>query len=183
LAWAIGILFVDVFSLFFLILLGEHFWMGWPVFGLSLASIAVLIYIARKAPSNALTPKAETPTRRPFVFGILGAVFYPSVLFVEFFGMGAKLPAYAVTPLVVLLQTSFLVYVLRVIGRTNNERNLIVLAAGLISPLAIFGIVSQISLPLVIVVDIELIAFFAKLWRMYPKEVSARPKLENSAIA
>ena len=183
LAWAIGILFVDVLSLFFLILLGQHFWMGWPVFGLSLATIGALIFLARKAPVNALTPKTDTPTRRPFVLGILGAVFYPTVLFVEFFGMGAKLPAYVVTPFVVLLQAGYLFYVRRAIGRRNNERNLIALAAGLVSPLAVFGIVSQFSLPLVILVDVALIAFFAKLWGMYPKQVPAAPLLENSVIA
>jgi hypothetical protein len=183
LAWAIGILFMDVLSLFFLILLGEHFWMGWPVFGLSLASIGALIFLARKAPANALTPKTEAPTRRPFVFGILGAVFYPTVLLVEFLGMGVKLPAYVVTPSVVLLQLGYLFYIRRAVGRSNNERNLIALAAGLVSPLAVFGVVSQISLPLVILVDVALIAFFAKLWRMYPKQVPAAPLLENSAFA
>jgi hypothetical protein len=182
LSWAIGILFVDVFALFFfLILLGEHFWMGWPVFALSLASIGALIYLGRKAPTVALTPKTDTPTRRPFVFGILGAVFYPTVLLAEFIGIG-KLPAYIVTPLVVLLQAGYLFYILRAIGRTNNERNLIALAAGLVIPLAVFGIVSQISLPLVILVDVALIAFFTRLWRMYPKQVSVTPLLENSAV-
>jgi hypothetical protein len=182
-ATAVLILFIDVVALLFLILFGEHFWVGWPVFCFSLAAIGALIYLARKAPANALLPKTKTPTRRPLVLGILGAVFYPSVLFVEFFGMGVKLPAYVVTPLVFLLQALYLLYILRVIGRTHNERNLIALAAGLVCPLAVFGLVSQISLPLVIVVDIALFAFFAKLWKMYPRHVPAAPLLENSPVA
>jgi hypothetical protein len=181
LATAIGILFMDVFALFFLILLGEHFFMGWPVFGLSLASIGALIYLARKVPSNALNPKTEDPAKRPVVMGLLGTAFYPSVLFVEFFGMGAKLPAFVVTPLVVLVQALYLLYVLRIIGRSDNERNLIALAAGLVSPLALFGIVSQISFPLVLLVDATLIAFFVTLWKMYPKSVPVSPQLEESS--
>ena len=113
--------------------------------------------------------------------GLLGAAFYPTVLFVEFFGMGVKLPAFVVTPLVVLVQALYLFYVLRMIGRSNNERNLIALAAGLVSPLALFGIVSQISFPLVLLVDATLIAFFVTLWKMYPKSVPVSLQLRESS--
>ncbi|MDA4131202.1 MAG: hypothetical protein OK457_10565 [Thaumarchaeota archaeon] len=170
-----GILFLDASMLFFFVLLGEHFWMGWPVFGASLVSIGALVYSARKVPSNALNPKTETPVKRPRVTGVLGAIFYPSVLFVEFLGMGAKLPAFVVTLLVVLIQLLFLGYILRIVGRSGNERNLIALATGLVLPLAAFGIISQISLPLVLIVDVALFAFFRRLWKTYGSPVPIRP--------
>ncbi|MDA4112353.1 MAG: hypothetical protein OK439_07420, partial [Thaumarchaeota archaeon] len=178
-ATAVGILFLDVFTLFFFILLGEHFWMGWPVFGSSLAAIGVLIYLAHRVPADALRSKGETPTRSPLKIGILGALFYPSILCAKFLGMGAKLPAFIVTVLTVGVQALYLIYVLRIIGRSYNERNLIALAAGLVTPLAVFGLVSQISLPLVLIVDIALIAFFRKLWTMYGKKNPLGPIEES----
>jgi len=170
-----GILFLDVAVLFFFVLLGERFWMGWAVFAFSLASIGALLYGARKVQLNALTPKTETPVKRPRVAAALGAIFYPSVLFVEFLGMGAKLPAFVVTLIVVLTQSLFLVYILRIVGRFNNERNLIALATGLVLPIAAFGIISQISLPLVLIVDIALFAFFRSLWKTYGTPVPIHP--------
>jgi hypothetical protein len=103
-------------------------------------------------------------------------------LFAEFLGVGAKLPVFLVTALVVAIQAVFLIYVLRVVGRSNNERNLIALSAGLVSPLAVFGLVSQISLPLVLVVDIALFAFFRKLWKMYGAKIPANPPSENELL-
>jgi hypothetical protein len=149
--------------------------MGWPVFGASLASIGALVYVARKVPSYALTPKTETPAKRPRVKGVLGAIFYPSVLFVGFLGMGAKLPAFLLTLLVVLIQLLFLGYILRIVGCSGNERHLIALATGFVLPLAAFGIISQVSLPLVLIVDVGLFAFFWRLWKTYGSPVPIRP--------
>jgi hypothetical protein len=173
-ATAIGILFFDVFILFFFILLAEHFWMGAPVFGFSFLTIMALIYLARRVPADTLTPKHEGSTKRPLWFGAVGASFYPAILFAEFGGMGLHLPAVIDIALVVLVQALHLVFVLRKIGRKDNERNLIALSIGLIIPIALFGVISEIGLPIIFVGDFIAGVFFWKLWKKYPtsKQVS-----------
>ena len=162
---ALAILGVDVFLLLIFIEFGEHFWMGWPILLLSLACIGVLVFLGYKAPQDILRARSEFPRSRALIMGAVGVLFYPSVLFTEFGGMGAKLPASLVVLLVVLVQGIFLVIVLRTMGRHNNERNIIALSAGLVVPIAVFGLVSQISLPLSILVDAALFIFFYNLWK------------------
>ena len=166
---AFGILSLDVFLLSLLIYFGEHFWMGVPVLLASFAAIASLVYIARKVPTNVLSPKKLFPTKSPLWAGTVGALFYPSVLLAEFFPMGSKLPALIDFPLVILVQLLYLFLVLRIIGRSNNERNLIAFAAGLIVPIALFGVISEIELPLSLSAVIIAIVLLRMLWRKYPK--------------
>jgi hypothetical protein len=163
------ILFVDVFILFLFILFAEHFWMGTPVFLGSLAAIGVLIFLAYKVPASALTPKSSEPATSPLSTGIVGALFYPSILFVEFFGMGVKLPAVIDLGLVMLDQALYLALVLRVIGRSNNERNLVALAAGLIIPIGLFGVISEIPFALAGLADVTAVVLLWRLWQKYPK--------------
>jgi hypothetical protein len=163
------ILFVDVFILFLFILFAEHFWMGTPVFLGSLVAISVLIFLAYNVPAGALTPKSIVPAASPLRSGIIGALFYPSILFVEFLGMGLKLPAVIDLGLVVLDQVLYLALVLRVIGRSNNERNLVALAAGLIIPIGLFGVISEIPFVLSVLADVIAVILLWRLWQKYPK--------------
>jgi hypothetical protein len=168
-AWTFGILTFDVFSLLLVIRFGEHFWMGTPVFLGSLAAIGLFIYLARKAPANVLIPKKVKPTIRPPGMGVIGALFYPTVLIVEFVGRGAKLPPAGDFVLVILDQALYLALVLRVISRSNNERHLVAFAAGLLVPIGLFGYVSEIKLPLSLLAVAIAVALLWMLWRKYPK--------------
>jgi hypothetical protein len=182
LATAIGILFFDVLILFFFILFAEHFWMGAPVFALSFASILTLVYLARRVHSDALTPQSTEPKKRPLWLGLVGLSFYPAILFTEFLGMGSHLPALVDIGLVVVVQALYLTLVLRIIGRSENERNLIALTAGLIVPIAFIGFVSEINLPLVLIADLIAGIFFWKLWRKYGKAGIEIPLQETNEI-
>jgi len=162
------ILFVDAFILFLVVFRAEHFWMGMPVFLGSLVAIGVLVFLAYKVPAGALTPKSIMPAASPLRTGIIGALFYPSILFVEFFGMGVKLPAVIDLGLVVLDQVLYLALVLRVIGRSNNERNLVALVVGLIIPIGLFGLISEIPFALSALADIIAAVLLWRLWRKYP---------------
>ncbi len=164
---AFGILSLDVSLLFLLIYFGEHFWMGAPVFLASFGAIAILVYLARKVPANALTPKNSYPTESFLWTGVAGVMFYPSVLLAEFFPIGLKLPAAIDFPLVILVQLLYLSLVLRIIGRSNNERNLTAFAAGLIVPIALFGVISEIKLPLSLAAVIIAAVLLRMLWRKY----------------
>ena len=165
-----AILSVDVLILFLVTRFGEHFWMGTPIFFGSFATIGVLVFLASKVPANAPTPTSLAPTRSPFWTGLAGALFYPSILFVEFFGMGAKLPAPIDLCLVVLDQFLYLRFVLRIIGKSNNERNLITLVAGLIIPIGLFGVISEIPFALSLLADLIALILLRMLWKKYPEK-------------
>jgi hypothetical protein len=158
-----AVLCVDVLLLFLLIVQGEHFWMGWPVFISSFIAIFVLVTIAKRIPSNLLHPRTESPRVTPIKFGIIGALFYTSVLIVEGVGTGEHIPAFIDVILVVVVQASFLFLIVTLIGRKHNEKQLIGLTAGLVIPIAIIGFISQITLPLVVIVDL---AFTIFIWRL-----------------
>jgi hypothetical protein len=161
------ILMVDVVSLFLVILLVEHFWMGTAVFVLSLAAMGGLVLLARRAPSGVSLAMTRLPRRRPRRMAVLGAVFYPAVLLTEFIAIGNKDPASIDFFLILLVQGLFLVYVLRVIGSSGNDRQVIALAFGLILPIAAIGLIATAALPLVLVPDTVMVLFFVKLWRAY----------------
>ena len=161
------ILMADVVSLFLVILLVEHFWMGTAVFVLSLAAMGGLVLMARLAPSGVPLATTRLPRRRPRTMAMLGAVFYPAVLLTEFIAIGNRDPASIDFFLVLLVQGLFLVYVLRVIGSSGNDRQVISLAFGLILPIAAIGLIATAALPLVLVPDTVMVLFFVKLWRAY----------------
>jgi hypothetical protein len=177
------ILTADVLSLSLVILLVEHFWMGTAVFVLSLAAVGGLALLARRAPSGVPLAATRLPTARPRTMAILGAVFYPAVLFTEFIAVGNKDPASIDFFLVLLVQGLFLVYVLRVIGSSGNDRQVIALAFGLILPIAAIGLIATAALPLVVVPDAAMGLFFAKLWKAYGRAGAVVPDPSRASPA
>lgn len=161
------ILCIDVFILFLFIRFAGHFWMGTTVLLSSLGTIFILVFAARNVPVNVLTPRSLLPSVRPFLMGIIGAIFYPAVLVTQ--SLASKLPPVVDALLVVMVQIFFLGLILRTIGKTDNERNLIAFSAGLIIPIALFGIVSEIKLPLSLLAVFIAVYLLWRLWRKYPK--------------
>jgi hypothetical protein len=167
--WVVSaVLGIDVIVLFLFVSKVSGFWMGWPVFASSLVAMALLVLVARRVPSNALHAASDLPKRGPRVSFVAGALFYTSVLFAEFLGMGVGLPAAVDFVLVVALQGAYLVAVLRFLGSTGNERSLLAFAAALVVPIAAFGLISEISLPLTLLPALAFALFLRRLWRAYP---------------
>ncbi len=162
------ILGVDVSVLFLFILRAESFWMGWPIFISSFAAIGFLVLVAYRVPAGILSARSDEPRLGPRRMAIVGALFYPAVLVTEFFGIGVSVPAGVDFVLVIALQGLFLVYVVRVMGSRHNERNLLAFALGLILPIAVFGVLAEIRLPLTLLADLVMVLFFRKLWRKFP---------------
>ncbi len=88
--------------------------------------------------------------------------------------MAARVPAILVVGLVILVQVLFLVYVLSTIGRLNNEKHLALFALGLVVPIAVFGLISEIRLPLILLADMIMVVFFWKLSQKF-RNVPANP--------
>ena len=145
----------------------EHFWMGWTALIASIVIIAALVVLAYKAPTDFMRPKNENPTAKPLAVGAFGAVVFVSLALVLEFGN--SIPSSIDLFIVVVIQLLFLVYILKAIGKGNNEKQLIALSFGIILPFLADGIVGQIELPLVLILDVALILFFRRLWRKYSK--------------
>jgi hypothetical protein len=163
-----AILGADVLLLFLLVLQGQHFWMGWPIFISSFLAIGVLLLIARKLPADLLRSKSAMPTISPTKIGILGGLFFPSMILIEsLVGVAIGIPPPVDIVLIFAFEALFLFYLLRVIGRENNQRQLLAFAAGLIVPVALFGLIGEIRLPLVLIIDFAFGIFFWKLLQNY----------------
>jgi hypothetical protein len=67
--------------------------------------------------------------------------------------------------LVVAVQCLFLVAVLRLFSSRGDGRILIAFAAGLVVPIAAFGLVSEASLPLTLLPDLAFALFLRTLWK------------------
>lgn len=156
---------VDVSALFLLVTLGEHFWMGGAVFISSFAAIGLLVLAANSVPADLLHAHTVTPNISPAKIGVVGALFYTAVLFVEQLGI-SRVPAFFDLIFVVAVEALFLFYVQERIGHENNERQLITLAAGLVVPIATIGLIAELRLPLVLAADL---AFGLFIWTLLQK--------------
>jgi len=170
---AAAVLGVDVAFLFVLVSRVDNFWMGWPVFVGSIIAMTFLVFAARRVPARILHATGGLPRLGPKSIGLIGALFYASVLLAEGLGMGAGLPAVVDFVLVAAVQGLFLVSVLRVVGSRENERSLVALSLGLVVPIAAIGVISELPLPLALLPDLAFVLFLRMLWKEYPASPSS----------
>lgn len=170
LAFAFSILTLEVCLIPLIEFRKYHVWMGLPLLVSSLVAIGLLVIAARMAPSGIVHAMTENPRIRPILAGLVGAMFYPSAILLDQYGMYIHLPAAWTTALMLGTLVLYLVIVLRTLGRTENYRQLIAFGFGLILPLMVGGAAEEIFLPLILVADAIAIWFFWKLWRKYAPE-------------
>ncbi|HZY92277.1 MAG TPA: hypothetical protein VFG07_05850 [Thermoplasmata archaeon] len=164
------VLVVDVSVLFLFVLLGLHFWMGAPILVGSLGAIALLVWIGLRLGPGVIPPATAAPARSPSTFFVLGVVLFPGTLLLEGFLGTLAVPAAITFFAVGLFYVVWGGLVLPSIGRRRNERALVALASGLLAPIMAFGVLSQLYLPLVLLLDVAMILFLRALWRGYPEE-------------
>ncbi|MDA4125604.1 MAG: hypothetical protein OK452_00160 [Thaumarchaeota archaeon] len=164
-AIVVVILLADVLVLMAIVFRASGYWMGLPILILSLVFIGVLIFAARRIPAGALAAKTVIRGSSNKVLGIVGVSFFPVILLTENIPRAAGVPAAPDFVLVMLVQSLFLVYVIRSAGISENRKGLLSLALGLILPIAVFGVVAEIALPMTLLADAVMILFFRRLWR------------------
>ena len=167
LAGAISVLGLGVLVNVLIGLHVSHVWTGAPLFVLSLAVVGALVLAARVAPAGIIHAQSDTPRISYSMAGVLGGLFYISIQVEATGGASAGLPAEATFALLVATLVFFLVLVLRTMGHRSNERQLIAFSLGLVLPVLVEGLVSQIFLPLVAVADVFALLFFRRVWRKH----------------
>jgi hypothetical protein len=169
---AIAILAIDVILLMIIVNQASGYWMGGPILLLSLLSIGGLVWAARRASAGALASRdgKQGPSDRKLA--VLGISFFPVVLLSQGLGNGSGLPAVVDLVWVIFVQALYLGYLTRRSWR-NRERGMVALALGLITPIAVFGVLAELALPMTLLADVALILFFRRLWAKYtPSNVS-----------
>ena len=163
---AIVVLAIDVIILMIIVNHVSGYWMGGPIFLLSLLLIGGLVWAARHVSEGALAAKDGKQGSSNRMLTVMGISFFPVVLLSEGLGEGSRLPAVVDFALVIFVQALYLRYVTRRNWR-NRKRGMIALALGLIIPIAVFGVIAELALPMTLLADVALVLFFRRLWAKY----------------
>jgi hypothetical protein len=171
---ALAVYVVDILALVGAI----GYWRDAPELLAGAAVLAVLLYgLTRQLPHGTLDPPREAPRLRPGAFFVLGLLFFPILLVLPGLGEAASLWPPATMALELAAGAALFLAVQRTIGRAHNEAALTMLALGALLPLLAAGLVSQLFVPVVLVIDVLFGLFFYALWKRY------RPEPAASAIA
>lgn len=136
-----------------------------------LATIGLLVLAARLGPRDLFRPTSATPRARPLLFALLGGTFVWVLGLVQ-----AVLVHFAVPPpLVIAWLVGYaglsLFVVLRTIGRTRSEPQVVALAGGLVLSLIPMGLSAQYGTGLGLIPllagDLAAVLFVLFLWRKY----------------
>jgi hypothetical protein len=161
---ALGIYALD---LALLVEITHYFAVAAPLLLIAALVAGLLWVVAWRLPPGLLDPPRPVPDRGPRFFLVLGLVYFALLIIVPGLIEAARLPA-----LVAGLADLGMIFVLflvvwRSIGRSANAPQFLLLAVGLIAPLAAVGFLAQWFLPVVLLLDLVAALFFVTLWRHY----------------
>jgi hypothetical protein len=186
--WGVGaILSLDVLFLLLVVGLGGHFWAGPWLWAGAATWMASLVLLAPRIPARWLSARTPSPTASARAFALAGLTFYPGILVCSGLVQDVRGPPAVAVAAVGVWGLGMLWWVLGHIGREKKERQLIALGAGLIGPLFVIQVGSQLAtgpgLIAVAVVDLLVLLFFRQLWRRYPDGVATSPPSPRGATA
>jgi hypothetical protein len=180
-AIVVVILTIDVLVLMVFVFGASGYWMGGPILLFSLLSIGLLIVAARRVPADFLVAKPGIGGPSNKILGIVGISFFPAVLLTQHLPEAAGVPAAVDFVLVLLVQGIFLIYLTGLEGLGENRKGLLSFALGLILPIAVFGVVAEVVLPMTLLADLLMVLFFRRLWsEPTPPSETAIPEAPKS---
>ena len=145
------------------------FWAGAPLIAGSFLVIAALVAAARLVPPDLLVPWSIRPRSRPLVFAATGFLFYFGLVFSADVSKAWSLPPFVAVAGCIAVGVVTLLWVLRNVGTKQSERRIVALVFGLFVFILFEGVVSQITLPLVLGADAAFVLFLRWLWTEYPE--------------
>jgi hypothetical protein len=131
--------------------------------------ITILVVSAKKLPSDFLKMRLGEPSWSPIKFAIIGALLFPATLLAGGLAAGANLPPAIPFVLDLILAMFILTRAYKAMGTTNNQEQKTALGIGLLTPIAIFGMIASIGIAnwLIVAADILFIMFSRRLWRKW----------------
>jgi hypothetical protein len=149
-----GILLADVVVLSGLLQLVQRYTIGEFRLAGCVLAIGGLILLARRLPRDLFAPPTDRPIARCRTMFLLGLSFFPAFLLAEYGSAAFHFPAVAAIGELGLLAGLLGLTVSRWIGRGDNDRHLIALAAGLLVPIGAFGALLTFPYEIILVVDV-----------------------------
>ncbi len=144
-----------------------HFWMGTPLLVASGAAIAVLVVLARRVPSDGLSPARVRPTGTDREFFAVGFFFFPLAFLWEYGFTSTTIPPALLIGAEVVTFAVLLSQVRRGVGGVGNEPLLVHLAFGFVVWQAVFGVLLTLALPYTLPLVALVFLFFFRLRRAY----------------
>jgi len=175
LGWAFLVWAIDIPLLMVFVHEIYHYWMGWPIFFASLAVIGFLVLTAYRVPARLLPTRSGLPRVTPFRAALMGVAIFPAVWLLEGLLGYWKAPPWLTILSIVVYETALGYQIVRTIGTTHNERQLVALAAGAILPIAFVGFVAELPIPFTVIADLAALWFFLHLWRKYTPSAFGSP--------
>jgi hypothetical protein len=163
-ALAFGVYAVDIAVLALIV---GYFRTALPLLVAAVVVAGVLYLAARSLPRGAWEPTGGSPRLSPRWFFVLGFVFYPILVLVPGLGNAGNVWPPLTMAVELLLAGGLFFWIRRVVGRTDNEAALTMVALGAITPLVVLGFLFQLVFPVVLIADVLFGLFFYALWVHY----------------
>jgi len=161
---AAGVYVLDIVLLAYI----THYYTVQLAWILGAVVVALLFWaIAYRLPKGFLDPPRERPSYGPRGFFLLGLAFFPALLLVPAVGANYQVPAAVTWGIDFALLVALFFVIRQGIGRRANEPHLILLALGATLPIVLFGLLAQVGIPVVLVLDVVYGLFFYTLWNHY----------------
>ena len=174
-----GIWAGDIALLDFLVWKWTGFRAGAPLIVGGFAVMAAFVMAARLAPSRLLTPRSPEPRSRPAAFAAVGFLFYLGLVLSALLAKAFAAPPFVAVVGYLLVGGAALLWVLRNIGASSHERRLVALVGGLFVFILLGGVVTQVTLPIVLGADAAFLLFLRWLWMRYPEGTQMRPPKDS----
>lgn len=159
-----------------------RYWVGIPLMAAAAGVAGLLWLVAWRLPPGLLDPTAPGPRRGPRFFLACGLVYFVLLLLVPGLIGAAHLPAAVAFLGDALLLTLLFLVVWWNLGRSSNAPEKVALAFGLVLPLIVTGLVGELFLPVVLILDGIAGLFFLTLWRRYGRPSDRSEVLPPAAV-
>jgi hypothetical protein len=160
-----------------------HYWVGIPLQVAAAVAAGILWIVAWRLPSGLLDPPSPTPRSRPQLFFVYGVVYFVLLLLLPALVGEFHQPAAVAFAVDVVFLALLFFAVRNAIGRGENAPQLVLLAFGLVLPLMAIGLIAQIRIPVVLLLDVVAGGFFLTLWRHYRPAPVPKGTLPGAAVS
>jgi hypothetical protein len=173
--WVVGLIAADTAFLTLLVTASVHYWYGFPLLAVAIASIFALCLLGHRLPSPLPLRRPGPPTGSRWGFFLLGCFVYPGAVLLTVVGASSHVPPALVFAAIVGEMGLAGAWFLRHIGTEANERHIVGFAAGLFALGMLLGLLFEFPIEFVALADVAVIYFLFWLDRDLQRRASTPP--------